>query len=345
MIPRQRDAISAGSGRDGFIIVAVLWMLVALATLASIYSVYIANTAMALAVNDGSLQSDLLVTTSLELAAYELTPPKGPQGPGGVPGGAPGIPGGVPGVPGGGPGIPGNAKTKLPSRGGFSFRAGTASVAVTFVSEAARIDINEAPVAMLAGLIAAFGVKGEDAMDYANRIIGWREPPKEGAPSEEEGYYRSAGVKYPPRGGPFPHVEEFRLVYGLPPALIDRMLPFVTVYSGLAKVNVLDAPPEVIAALPGMTPALLNAFLDKRESEPVDEQSLPRLLGPSQEGATVDPSVAYRVQVRITFDNGRQVETEAVILTGTTEAPYHVLYWRDDAGNGPGQLRIGVGSR
>jgi general secretion pathway protein K len=140
-------------------------------------------------------------------------------------------------------------------------------------------------------------------------------------------------------------VDELRLVYGLPPGLIDRIMPFVTVYSGLPKVNVLDAAPEVIAALPGMTPRLLNAFLDKRESGPVDEQSLQGLLGPSQEGATVDASPAYRVQVRIAFDNGRQVESEAVILTGTTEAPYHVLYWRDDASNGPGQLRAGMGSR
>ena len=140
-------------------------------------------------------------------------------------------------------------------------------------------------------------------------------------------------------------MDELRLVYGLPPALIDRIMPFVTVYSGLPKVNVLDAAPEVIAALPGMTPAVLNAFLDKRESGPVDEQSLPRLLGPSQEGATVEPSAAYRVQVRIAFDNGRQVESEVVIMTGTTEAPYHVLYWRDDASNGPGQLRTGVGLR
>jgi general secretion pathway protein K len=334
MISHQRDPISAGSGRDGFIIIAVLWMLIALATLASIYSVYIANTAMALAVSDDSLQAELLVTTSLELAAYGLSPSTDTPGPGG----GPGVPGGVPGIPGG-------AKAKLPSRGGFSFRAGAANVGVTFISEAARIDLNEAPLAMLAGLFAAFGVKSEDAVEYADRIIGWRDPPKEGAANEEEGYYRSAGLKYPPRGGPFPHVDELRLVYGLPPALIDRMLPFVTVYSGLPKVNVLDAAPEVIAALPGMTPALLNAFLDKRESGPVDEQSLPRLLGPSQEGATVEPSAAYRVQVRIAFDNGRRVESEAVILTGTLEAPYHVLYWRDDASNGPGQLRAGVGLR
>jgi len=345
MISHRRDPLYAGSSRDGFIIIAVLWMLIALATLASIYSVYIANTAMALSVSDDALQAELLVNASLELTSYRFSSTKdaqNPQGPGGL--GGPGA-----------PGIPGRPKVNLPSRGAFSFRAGAASVGVTFLSEAARIDLNEAPMQMLAGLFAAFGVKSEDAVEYANRIVGWRDPPKEGAaregatreggPSDEEGLYRSAGLKYPPRGGPFPHVDELRLVYGLPPALIDRIMPFVTVYSGLAKVNVLDAAPEVIAALPGMTPGVLNAFLDKREAGPVDEQSLPRLLGPSQEGATVEPSATYRVQVRIAFDNGRQIESEAVIMTGTTEAPYHVLYWRDDASNGPGQLRMGVGLR
>jgi general secretion pathway protein K len=329
MSVRQRDPTPAGSSRDGFIIIAVLWMLIALATLASIYSVYIANTASALAASDDSLQAELLVTTSLELTAYQFSSAKD------------GKDLQVPGVP----GAPGGAKARRPSRGGFRFRAGAANVGVTFVSEAARIDLNEAPLAMLAGLFAAFGVKSEDAVEYANRIVGWRDPPKPGATSDEDGLYRSAGLKYSPRGGPFAHMDELWLVYELPPALIDRMMPFVTVYSGLAGVKVLDAAPEVIAALPGMTPALLNAFLDKRESGSVDEQSLPRLLGPSQEGATTDSSDAYRVQVRIAFDNGRRVDAEVVIMTGTSEAPYHVLYWRDDASNGPGQLRTGTGLR
>jgi general secretion pathway protein K len=327
MSVRQRDPTPAGSSRDGFIIIAVLWMLIALATLASIYSVYIANTASALAASDDSLQAESLVTTSLELTAYQFSSAKDAKDLQ------------VPGVP----GVPGGAKARRPSRGGFRFRAGAANVGVTFVSEAARIDLNEAPLAMLAGLFAAFGVKSDDAVEYANRIVGWRDPPKPGATSDEDGLYRSAGLKYSPRGGPFAHTDELWLVYGLTPALIDRMMPFVTVYSGLAGVNVLDAAPEVIAALPGMTPALLNAFLDQREAGSVDEQSLPRLLGPSQEGATADSSDAYRVQVRIAFDNGRRVDAEVVIMTGTSEAPYHVLYWRDDANNGPGQLRTGMG--
>jgi general secretion pathway protein K len=312
----------AGSGGDGFIIIAVLWMLIALATLASIYSVYIANTAMALAVSDDTLQAELLATTSLELTAYQFSSsPKQAKDAKGE-------------------------KAARPSRGGFRFRAGAANVGVTFVSEAARIDLNMAPKSMLAGLFAAFGVKSEDAVGYADRIIGWRSPPQNDASTtEEDGLYRSVGLKYSPRGGPFAHVGELWLVYGLPPALIDRIMPFVTVYSALPKVNVRDAAPEVIAALPGMTPALLNSFLDRRESGQVDEQSLQGLLGSSQEGATTEASDAYRVQIRIAFDNGRQVESEAVILTGTEDAPYHVFYWRDDASNGPGQLRTGMGLR
>jgi len=39
---------------------------------------------------------------------------------------------------------------------------------------------------------------------------------------------------------------------------------FVTVFGGAPNVDVLIAPPEVIAALPGMTPAILNDFLKQR---------------------------------------------------------------------------------
>jgi general secretion pathway protein K len=314
---------SAGSGRDGFIIIAVLWMLIGLATLAAIYSVYIANTALALAVSDDTLQAELLATTSLELTAYQFSSPKAKTAKDAK-----------------------DEKAARPSRGVFRFRAGAANVGVAFVSEAARIDLNTASKQMLAGLFAAFGVKSDDAVGYADRIVGWRSPPPKDETSVEDGLYRSAGLKYSPRGAPFAHVSELWLVYGLPPALIERIMPFVTVYSGLVKVNVRDAAPEVIAALPGMTPALLNSFLDRREAGgAIDEQSLQTLLGPSRIGATTEASDAYRVQIRIAFDNGRQIDSEAVILTGTQDAPYHVLYWRDDASNGPGQLRTGIGLR
>jgi general secretion pathway protein K len=105
------------------------------------------------------------------------------------------------------------------------------------------------------------------------------------------------------------------------------------VYSGIAEVNVLDAPPEVIAALPGMTPARLEAFLSQRESLPPDNpEFVLGALGGRQVGATVAGSEAYRVRMRITLPNGRESRPEGVIAilgSGEKEA-YRVYAWRDE---------------
>ena len=42
--------------------------------------------------------------------------------------------------------------------------------------------------------------------------------------------------------------------------LLERALPFVTVYSGRPQINMLDAAPEVLASLPGMTQERFNAI-------------------------------------------------------------------------------------
>jgi len=333
---RSQNRSPPGSGRDGFIIVAVLWILIALATLASVFSIYLANTAVAVAVKDDVVQSELLVSSSLEFVAYELLLPNQNQNQN--------------------PNQPQNqnqnqnpnqsqTQAQRPTRGAFRFRAGQAAVTVNFAAETARIDLNAAPQAMLAGLFAALGAQGQNAELYAERIVAWRTAPKPETAANEDARYRSAGLRYGPRGAPFVHVDELWLVQGLPPAIVERALPFVTIYSGRPEVNVFDAPPEVIAALPGMTPARLNAFLDRRESAPADPESIPRLLGPEQVGATIDGSDAIRVRVRIAYDNGRQAASEVVVLIGSDDVPYHVLSWRDDIDAAAAGQRTLQGSR
>ena len=122
-----------------------------------------------------------------------------------------------------------------------------------------------------------------------------------------------------------------RLVLDLPPALVERAMPFVTVFSGRREVDVLDAAPEVVASLPEMTPALLETFLKQRARLPRDIKSIANVLGPAQAGATVEGSDAVRVRTTIAFDNGRQAATEAVILLDAGDDPYRILSWRDDA--------------
>ena len=304
--PRQTTA-------GGFILVAALWIIAALATLASIFSIYLANTAASLSLHDSTIQSEALVFASLELTAYQVSAPK-PDAP------AARADANVP---------------PRPTRGDFSFRLGRADVAVNFISEAARIDLNFASPQLLASFFAVLGAQRQEAEQYAERIAGWTKKPKatsnvEATQDNEEALYRAAGRSYSPRGGPFAHIDELSLVIGLPPALIERAKPFLTIYSGKPQIDVLDAAPEVIAAIPGMTPDLLSALAEARRTA-ADPRSVGRMLGalPLQGVVAIEGGDAYRVQVRIGYDNGRQEASEVVILTGLTDKPYRVLSWRD----------------
>ena len=167
-----------------------------------------------------------------------------------------------------------------PAIGQFTARVGAAQLTIVFQTEAARIDLNAAPKELLAGLLVGFGASPLDAGGYADRIIAWRtQAAAQNIDTDpENSLYRSAGLSYTPRHAPFTHVSELWLVQGIPPVLIERMLPFVTVFSGKAQVDVVDAAPQVIAALPGMTPEIVQAIVAARDAGTLDRKSLPGLL-------------------------------------------------------------------
>jgi len=297
---------TAGSERDGFIVVAALWLLAALAGLAAVASLYMAQSAMALTAFDASMQLQMLSTAGVELAAYELSVP---------------------------------VTTHRPTHGGFSFSLANSSVTVEYMSEAARINLNMASRTMIAGLFAALGAQSDQAGRFADQVVAWRSMPNPERRDQEDMLYRAAGLSYLPRRAPFDSVNELSLVLGLPTALVERALPFVTVYSGMGEVNVLDAAPEVVASLPGMTPAKLEAFLNQRETLPPDNpEFVLGALGGRQPGATVAGSEAYRVRMRITLPDGRQSRPECVIMIlgpGEKDA-YRVFAWRDGPEHGTG---------
>src|ERR1700733_1118340 len=91
---------------EGFILVAVLWMLGALAGLAAIYALYVHETAFVFVGHSQRLQAQSLAMAGVELAVYQLTA---------------------------------NPKAQ-PMRGSFAFRLGNAAVAGEFPSANARID-------------------------------------------------------------------------------------------------------------------------------------------------------------------------------------------------------------
>jgi len=288
----RRDRAGVPSSNRGFVIVAVLWILVALSALAMIFSVYLSASARALAVNDTSLEAEALMSASLDLTAYQL--------------------------------MTAGEKAR-PPRGSFRFRMNDADTLVTFTSEAARIDLNYAPKEVLAGLFATLGAGKSAAREDADRIVGWRTRPVPGGANEEEARYSAVG--YSPRQALFTHANELALVVGLPPALVDRALPFVTVFNGSGDIDTSIAAPEVIAA------AMPDKTLDKSADVFADRPASPAgrdASAPTQNAASIAKSPCFRIEASISFKDGRRTTSEAVIVLGDAIEPYRVLSWQDD---------------
>lgn len=292
------DSGKAANREGGFIIVAVLWILAAMATLASVYAIYVANAGAASHVADDRLQADASIQAGLELAAYQLTA------------------------------LP--AATR-PLSGSLAVRLGGGKIGVAYLNEGGRIDLNAAPKELLAGLFAALGVSAERASGYTDRIVAWRKKGDLAGQNDEAAAYKAARVGYAPRQARFPNVMELALVRDIPPEIVAKIMPFVTVFNGRAEVNAASAPAEVLAALPGVTPDVLKRVLDQRARDPKDAKAILAALGPAATRATIEPRAATRVWVDVELPNGRHVKAETVILIleGADE-PYRILAWHDD---------------
>jgi general secretion pathway protein K len=289
----------ASRSDSGFILVVVLWILAALAALASTYSVYLSNAAFATQINDDQLRIRNAISTGIELSAYQLLA-----------------------VP----------EKDRPPQGAFTVRLARTTIDTSFVSESARVDLNAAPQNLLEGLFAAVGVDPSQAASFADRVIGWRKKADPTGQNSEVEAYKEAGLDYAPRQAPFQNVLELPLVLGLPPHIVERVLPLVTVYSGHPEIDIRVAPPEVLASLPNVTPDQLQKVLGARMQSPEDGEALLKLLGSAHALATDKPNPTARVRMQIRLDNGRTARAEVVILVMQNEdEPFRVLSWRDDS--------------
>ena len=95
---------------------------------------------------------------------------------------------------------------KRPPEGRFHVRLSGTDVSVSFITEAARVDLNEAPKELLSGLLTVLGASDDDAKEAADRIVGWRTKASDGDGSKEAALYQTAGRTYSPRQAPFAHV-------------------------------------------------------------------------------------------------------------------------------------------
>lgn len=201
------------------------------------------------------------------------------------------------------------------------------NVRVRIISEAGKIDLNEAPPALLAGLFRAIGVARDEADVLADAVVDWRDRDDfrslRGAEREE---YARAGKNYGPANAPFETIEELSLVLGFGDGVFRALREFVTVYSPSGTVAAAVAEPTVLLAIPGASPDLVDAYILQRHAA-LASGLPPPPFAPAPGTASGQDYLSIRAEA-YSGDNARFSREAVVRLTGNPSKPFLILAWR-----------------
>lgn len=139
------------------------------------------------------------------------------------------------------------------------WRDGSTEVEIAIFDEAGKIDLNEAPLELLSGLLAAVGRPREEAMLLACNILDWRGNPRAPCPEPTEAAFPRSKLTQR-----FVAPEQLAQVPGFDERLYELMADHVTVATRASAVDPLTAGRPVLLAIPGATPMQVDTFLASR---------------------------------------------------------------------------------
>jgi general secretion pathway protein K len=281
----------------GVVLVTVLWLMALLSALAMAASITFRGFASVVALDRDRVQAEALLTGGIEAAAQTID-------------------------------SLGDAPL---NEFETTITLATGSVRTHLSDEGGRIDIGKAPVEVLAALFRSVGASEKDADEMALAIARWRNPDDTvgGAADRPQAPAASPGapVKKANAALPFTDIRQLALIPGMAADWVTAIEPLATVY-GNETVNPLSAPAQVIAALPGVDPNSVQAFVQMRNNFPADVVQLASILGTEQKYLAVKKPSAVSVHLVATLVNGFAQAARAVIVPMPEGAqPYRILVW------------------
>jgi general secretion pathway protein K len=202
-------------------------------------------------------------------------------------------------------------------------------VRVEMRDESAKIDINTASDALLRGLFVSAGLNDEEANNLLDAVLDWRDADSlKRLHGAEEADYRAAGLSWRPANAPFQAIEELQLVFGMRPEVYRRIAPSITVFSRQAGVNTQLASRDVLLAIPGLTPDVVDDYIARRED--ARAQGLPIPVLPQAGAFASGNSMVVSVRSEAHLDDGTYFGREAIaLLRPVPRKPVTFIAWRE----------------
>lgn len=217
---------------------------------------------------------------------------------------------------------------------GQQLRFDEGSLELTVTTDASKVDLNASGKDLLAAAYVAAGLTAMSPKAFAGRVIDWRDaddkPEEYGA---ERSFYDEAKLGFGPRNAAFRSVDDLRWVAGVSAADVRALRPFLTVFNPRGRLNTYAALPSIIAALPKVDPATVDAVIAARASPGRSTSaSLDDLL--LVQASMIDTASPVTFRIGITLrPSGATVarRAEAIIAAGAVSGvPFHVLHWSGD---------------
>lgn len=194
---------------------------------------------------------------------------------------------------------------------------GTSRVEVAVEAETGKFDLNTSQPAVLENLLLQSGATAAESRRVAAAVENFRK-----ANRPEPGRLRRPA---------FLETLDLRRVTGLDEEIYRRILPFITVYSGTARLDPAVAPKQVLLAVPGLTEGQVEASVRARQqSTATPTASLTTAatsvyLGPSR------PTI-FRIRSSVQAGADPLATGSAIVeLTGQPNVPLRLHDWMLEA--------------
>jgi general secretion pathway protein K len=200
-----------------------------------------------------------------------------------------------------------------------AWQQGATKVAIAISDEAGKIDLNVAPLELLAGLFEAVGEPRETAALLACNVLDRRGDSGAGCP-ESDGSRPGRRFVVP---------EELAELPGIDDRLYERIADCVTVATGASAIDPMVASRTVLMAIPGATDGLVDAFLESRATLRDFGREDANLLPMATPFVMASTRRDFTIAAAATTPEGARYRAELQVrLTGRAAQPYQVVAWR-----------------